>query len=1240
MSGIAERLFDMKLRPVVEGTTAANPYPRQGRGRFGFGPGSRDDVPPSADPSLSSSGIADTMRQSGPAKRVSSIDEALDELEKGNKVELQQPDEVATLLDRLNERVQEAALRGEKAPNIDLCGVSVRGTNLFCGDSKGLRRAEMPQLTGEPRPGSWADLNLTKNDAGRVNAGDAFREHIAAKTTVRDMSIPADRLRATQRELNGQSVARMKRDIDSGAFTPKPVFISSDNYVLDGHHGWAATVGSDAANNVLGELNMSAIKVDMPILELLAEADQFGADIGLPRVGITSDDGRFAAALGLHYAANPHPRQEGGRFGFAPGGTVEERQHGDGVEFSDGLTDEEIEAVEAGLSMDGDRFSVEAKVERWGTGNDAMVTGYVYDAEGNEIGMFSRTLRPGGKRLGSTVPTVENRSFMLDEGMQGQGIGTEIFEHQESYWASHGFEQMTVKANVDVGGYAWARAGYQWDTKLTTTRKVRDMLNSARNWAIVADRGDVVETADEMMGNLGDDRTWPSPFELSELGRRPGDTDWPGRKAMLGAEWNGVKPIGEAVTAAAVLGPADLGRVHAGWAKAWADRIPAATRSSPDASVWHVDEGATAEALADFDRRLDEAMGIEGTTAATRADSTPTRSALAAALDILEYEAVSVVMGELRPIVARVVDEMMGGDLRFLSTTAASLDVLTSIVSEWAGAIDERVLPYYREVYMLGGASALTRMIEMGHDPIEFMADTGDIPDFVRAVQQPYMQEAAAQHLALARDRFLHLGDQAWKDARQVMLDGLDHGRPIDEIAEELSEVTGIAEAHATTIARTEVISAANAGAFEQARQAGQEKPLYKQWLATMDDRVRPTHEEADGQVVPFDDPFIVGGAFMRYPGDPGGPNEEVLRCRCTILFTDDPDGFDVKGAKGRAEGGVLDDVAHPEQMDPLDQLPPELREVGDELRKFRALADPGDPRIGDLDPSPELLAYEQARERVGEAIDDAIMAWANEKPRLRMKLNTQGMTYTVAPEPYQLRMRQILDAIGQPLGGASLDIRRPGQFGALEELVYEAAQKNTPRSWLRHMNMRKLEAVELDFNGQAYYTPSTRSIYLPRADSPNANLRVATHELMHHAGHTVPGLQRAEWVQKWQRETVMRQSMVNGKVVKTREWETPRQRYQGQWVREDLYPTPYMGRDYFPDRPPPGSTPGDWERRYGLRWEASNSAELWTAGSEAFLTTPGGMGATWGGWQPYHDETLQHLGLRRWVLGVLATIR
>ena len=57
---------------------------------------------------------------------------------------------------------------------------------------------------------------------------------------------------------------------------------------------------------------------------------------------------------------------------------------------------------------------------------------------------------------------------------------------------------------------------------------------------------------------------------------------------------------------------------------------------------------------------------------------------------------------------------------------------------------------------------------------------------------------------------------------------------------------------------------------------------LQKEWIATLDERVRIDHAEANGQVVDMDKNFLVGGEELAYPGDSRGSAANVINCRCT----------------------------------------------------------------------------------------------------------------------------------------------------------------------------------------------------------------------------------------------------------------------------------------------------------------------------------------------------------------------
>jgi hypothetical protein len=212
--------------------------------------------------------------------RPESIDDALKMIKEGKLVELDSVDQVATLIDKLNEMIQDALSKGDKAPNYDLCRVSVPGTNLFCSDSKGIERINMPQFSGTPVPGSEAD-KLPKDKGGGVDGTKAFEEHLSSiGIGVKRKKVKASELKATQNELVGSKVVGM---ITNEKFDPEgeAIFVSRDGYVIDGHHRWAAQVGRDLSDGKLGDLELNVIVVDSPISEILREANKWATDFGM-----------------------------------------------------------------------------------------------------------------------------------------------------------------------------------------------------------------------------------------------------------------------------------------------------------------------------------------------------------------------------------------------------------------------------------------------------------------------------------------------------------------------------------------------------------------------------------------------------------------------------------------------------------------------------------------------------------------------------------------------------------------------------------------------------------------------------------------------------------------------------------------------------------------------------------------------------------------------------------------------
>lgn len=116
---------------------------------------------------------------------------------------------------------------------------------------------------------------------------------------------------------------------------------------------------------------------------------------------------------------------------------------------------------------------------------------------------------------------------------------------------------------------------------------------------------------------------------------------------------------------------------------------------------------------------------------------------------------------------------------------------------------------------------------------------------------------------------------------------GIVQGETISEIAGRVARTTGESSyKSAMRNARTAYTGAQNAGRIEglhQAQRLGIK--VKKKWLAILDSRTRDTHKDLDGQTQEVDDPFVVDGDEIKFPGDPTAKPALTYNCRCTLTY-------------------------------------------------------------------------------------------------------------------------------------------------------------------------------------------------------------------------------------------------------------------------------------------------------------------------------------------------------------------
>ena len=125
------------------------------------------------------------------------------------------------------------------------------------------------------------------------------------------------------------------------------------------------------------------------------------------------------------------------------------------------------------------------------------------------------------------------------------------------------------------------------------------------------------------------------------------------------------------------------------------------------------------------------------------------------------------------------------------------------------------------------------------------------------------------------------IGDQV----TEAIQTGYTDGQSVLQVSRAIQSATdAISRPRADMLARSDLNGIANAGSLLAAQTTG--AAAYKVWTSAGDDRVRPDHEDADGQTVAIGDTFDVGGEAAMYPGDPSLSWDESANCRCTVTYT------------------------------------------------------------------------------------------------------------------------------------------------------------------------------------------------------------------------------------------------------------------------------------------------------------------------------------------------------------------
>jgi phage portal protein BeeE len=208
-----------------------------------------------------------------------------------------------------------------------------------------------------------------------------------------------------------------------------------------------------------------------------------------------------------------------------------------------------------------------------------------------------------------------------------------------------------------------------------------------------------------------------------------------------------------------------------------------------------------------------------------------------------------------------------------------------------SGGLSDSGVAVNRRVHKMLVAEGKAASIETKSTATDALGDfdDDDLDDIDIPTEYPEWLREEAQDFILRTFRepyWQRINQTTRDDIMGTLWRAIEDGLSIRDIATRIMEQHGAqySRARATMVARTEVSGAMNCGHTEAIRRAYEDIPgieAAKEWLSIHGATTRDEHAEADGQQVPVDDMFTVGGEQCMYPGDASLSAAMRINCQC-----------------------------------------------------------------------------------------------------------------------------------------------------------------------------------------------------------------------------------------------------------------------------------------------------------------------------------------------------------------------
>lgn len=224
-------------------------------------------------------------------------------------------------------------------------------------------------------------------------------------------------------------------------------------------------------------------------------------------------------------------------------------------------------------------------------GSGARMSLELRDKDGRMVGTCTRRWmvknvgEPGNLTDFREGIRVEHAYLQLTGRVRGGGFAKRFNANAEEVYKEAGVDAIEIHANIDVGGYAWAKQGYLFQNFEQGNHLMRQVKGRAA--AMLTDPAEQAAWR-KLVGKFTEENfsagKAPTPMDIAMFGWKPGADTWAGKRLLLNSDWYGLKPMNQealSLAAAATSSPADVMRYseeldlwHDVWTNEYAEEVP------------------------------------------------------------------------------------------------------------------------------------------------------------------------------------------------------------------------------------------------------------------------------------------------------------------------------------------------------------------------------------------------------------------------------------------------------------------------------------------------------------------------------------------------------------------------------------------------------------------------------------------------------------------------------------------